>query len=232
MCQPCSMIVTCDNVYWSRNHENHTKIIEEMNLKEIGLAGKVEIVRIEVTPPNDDFTKPLDQWVFKTDQTDDMLPNWYDAEKAEAAVREKLPAWLSAKIVLPGQERENHNSGEIIACYGKIHNVRDSATIQDVWDSATIHNVWDSATIQDVRDSATIQDVRDFATIHNVWGSATIHNVRDSATIHNVRGSATIVTHINLFNLKIHHSAVVIDRSTIVPVVYTTKTEKTITNGE
>ena len=215
------MIVTRDNVYWSRNHENHTKILEEVNLKETGLAGKIEIVRIEITPPDKDFTKSLDQWVFKTDPNGDALPDWYDAEKAEATVRGNLPAWLAAKVVLPGQEIGKHESGEIVACYGKIKSVYDSATIKDVRGSATIESVGDSATIESVYGSATIKSVYDSATIKSVYGSATIEYVGGSVTIESVGGSATIITYGKIPIPK--EKSVIIDRSGEFPVIYTSK---------
>ncbi len=196
MCRPASFVLTRESIFSGSKSESHEDIILEHGLHADGVRGP-NIVRVEITPPVDDFRIPLDQWVYKLDQ--DELPPWYDAEEAEARVRKVLPDWLAAKVVLPNQELEEC-TGHLVAVYGKIQRVCGGATIQrvcgatiqDVYGSATIKRVYGSATIQDVCDSATIRYVCDSATIQRVYGSATIQDVCGNATIWYVCGSATI----------------------------------------
>jgi len=130
MCSPASFIVTKPKVFWSTKSDSHEDIIKEFELVEI-VHDKITFVRVEITPPDNDFNAPLKTWTFKTDQ--DILPDWYDAKDAEKRVRAELKKWLAARVVLRGQER-NVNAGEFvyIASGGKATLRGNSqATLQD-----------------------------------------------------------------------------------------------------
>ncbi len=103
MCAPASMVLTKDRVCWSKTTDSHEEIIREFELHADGSRGP-NIARVEITPPNGDFTKPLSEWCYKLDQ--DGLPPWYDRAECEARTREALSEWLAAKVVLPGIYRE------------------------------------------------------------------------------------------------------------------------------
>jgi len=202
MCQPASMIVTRGHrVHWSENTDSHHEIISEYGIKETDARGEINIVPVEIKPPDGDLTNAINKWVFRVDYMgyDRGLPEWWDAEKGEAAVRAALKDWKKKKVVT--RKVAVLNGGQFYICgkaeVGSIEGgskitVGGSATIQYVGGSATIQYVGDSATIQYVRDSATIQYVGDSATIQYVGGSATIQYVGGSATIQYVRDSATI----------------------------------------
>ena len=230
MCRPASFVITRQGrgmlANWSKEtSESHTDIIEKLGLREQNVRGEYLFVRIEITPPNDDFMAPLDQWQFKVDQ--DVLPEWWDADAAERCVRKELPEWLAAKVVLPGQIRAAVCAQDyVVLVMGEIQDVWGSAVIKNVRDSAVIQNVRDSATIQNVRDSATIQNVRDSAVIQNVGGSAVIKNVWDSAVIQNVRGSATIIVRNQKAPASINDYAVVILRDADQPPTVVMATQK------
>ena len=167
MCHPASMIVTKGNrVHWSENAESHSEIIKELGLRETDARGDVALVPIEIQPPAGDLTTPISKWVFGVDFAGYSrdLPEWWDADKAEAAVRAALKAWKKQKVIT-GTVKEL-TAGQYYVC-GKAHigSVRGSATIEYVGGSATIEDVGGSATIKDVRDSATIEYVGDSATI-------------------------------------------------------------------
>ena len=116
MCNPASIVITKDyKCWWSpETSESHSDIIEKFELYEDGSKGP-NVVKVEITPPDNDFAAPLDQWLFKVDP--DILPDWWDAEKGEAAARKELPNWLVKKVVLPGQERAV-KACEYIIAYG------------------------------------------------------------------------------------------------------------------
>ena len=104
MCTPASFVLTINDIYWSANTDSHEQIIEEHKLNQ-------DVVRVEITPPNDDFSKPLDEWVFETDQ--DILPDWYDAMLAEKRARSALVEWANKKLVFTGKRKIE--SGELYA---------------------------------------------------------------------------------------------------------------------
>jgi hypothetical protein len=180
-----------DKVFWSKTTDSHQKIIDEFRLYADGVRG-VNVVPVEITPPNNDYSATIDKWIFKVDDAmGDIFPEWWDKEKYEKMCRAELMDQIAEKIVLPGQCLEKVD-GYKYAVLGKIEYVCGSATIKYVYGSATIESVYDSATIESVSGSATIKYVCGSATIKYVCGSATIESVYDSATIESVSGSATI----------------------------------------
>jgi hypothetical protein len=94
MCNPAAFIVTKNSVLFSKTSDSHEEILKENNLR---YGSRVNFVRVEISPPDNDFNIPFDKWIFKTDQ--DMLPDWYCEEDAEEATRCKLKAWAKHHLV-------------------------------------------------------------------------------------------------------------------------------------
>ena len=158
MCNPASMIVTKNKVYWSKTTDSHHEIITEFKLKEKNVRNEYCLVPIEIAPPNGDFREPLTYWQYREDFAGHQrnLPAWYDAEKAERMTRRALKDWIAAKVVLEGQTIEEITEGELLAVYGSINRVSGSATVKNVSGSATINRVSGSATINRVYGSAIV----------------------------------------------------------------------------
>ena len=167
MCEPASMVVTKKQVFWSKTSDSHEEIIEEFGLKERDTRGDYTFVRVEITPPDRDFSAPLRKWQYKLDETDtSYLPKWYEEKGVEKKVRIALKDWRKQKIIMPNQAvNELKNDDYILVCYGSVENVRDSATIKNVYGSATIEYVCDSATIKNVYGSATIKSAKGHSTV-------------------------------------------------------------------
>ena len=99
MCQPASFVVTKDRVFWSLRTDSHSEIIAEYELHEHGSHGP-KIVKVEITPPDGDFTRPLTEWVYKVDQ--DILPDWHDNADTESRSRNALDEWAAKRLLLSG----------------------------------------------------------------------------------------------------------------------------------
>ncbi len=91
MCNPASFVMTEKRVYWSKKSNSHEDIISEFQLEELDQPTNVQLVRVEITPPNNDFTAKQSLWSFKTDQ--DILPKWYLPKDAERRIRRALKDW-------------------------------------------------------------------------------------------------------------------------------------------
>ena len=95
MCKPASFVLTENNVYWSLKTDSHDEILLEHDLRD-SIAGKVQIVRCEITPPQGDYFLKPDEWNYRLDQ--DAVPEWYDAEKCEQRARLELNKWIKARV--------------------------------------------------------------------------------------------------------------------------------------
>ena len=189
MCTPASFVVTKKNkdlrAFWHEDvSDSHEDIIEYFNLKEQNVRGEITLVRVEVVPPDSDYTLPVSKWEFMLDQ--DILPDWYDAEATEKACRKELAAWKRAKIILP--------SKKLAVLDGKRCVVRVYSTIKKIHGEAKIDHVCGKAKIGHVYGEAKIDYVYDEAKIGHVFGKAKIGSVYDEAKIDYVCGKAKIGT--------------------------------------
>ena len=98
MSNPASMIVGKNRIYWNPPEfgESHTVIRRRNGLRDG--VGQTDGVAVELLPPKNDMTAPLDQWIFNTDQ--DILPDWWNLKEGELAARAELPAWLHAHAIV------------------------------------------------------------------------------------------------------------------------------------
>ena len=103
MCKAASFIVTMNDILFSEKSDSHEEIIRENNLDD----SDINFVRVEISPPNNDYQQPFDLWVFSTDQTN--VPDWYNAENAERFCREKLPIWAKFHIFTCDSKHDGGN---------------------------------------------------------------------------------------------------------------------------
>ena len=87
MCHFASLVLTKDHAYFGTT-DSHEDIIKEHKLYEG--AGRVNILRVEIVPPEDDASAPLETWTYHVDQGE--MPKWYDAENDEKRARAALGA--------------------------------------------------------------------------------------------------------------------------------------------
>jgi hypothetical protein len=136
MCEPASFVLTREHkCYWSKTTDRHDEIIKEHGLHAFGVRG-VNVIGVEINPPNDDFAAPLDQWTYRLDENR-TPPDWYNAQKAEAVCREELKEWVKHRVVLT--ERQVLE-GEVVFV-GKCGTVSDNSgtvsfnrgTVGDNW---------------------------------------------------------------------------------------------------
>ena len=159
MCRPASLIITKERVFWSAKTDSHEQIIREFDLKD-EVAGKITLVRVEITPPGGDLSLPLDQWQFHLDQ--DLLPAWYEkaAEEHQGRAMDALADWAAQKIVREGvrvvRDAEVYAFGSATVRASGSATVRasGSATVR-ASGSATVR-AFDSATVE-AFDSATVR---------------------------------------------------------------------------
>ena len=96
MCKSASMIITKKHSYFSTHGDSHEAILKEFKLKD----DPAKIVRVEIVPPDFDYSLPLDQWVYARDQ--DQVPSWFTDEWGEAECHRVLPDWAAIHIIREG----------------------------------------------------------------------------------------------------------------------------------
>jgi len=189
MCMPASLVVTKDRIFWSKFSESHEDIIEEFHLYADGVCGP-NIVRVGLLPPYADYTKPVEEWLFRVDQ--DYLPHWWFQEKHEEEVREIVEhSWLPAKVVLPGEHRHAVKYQNLVAVYGTIDTIYDTrieemsglAHIESVEGASYIARLRDEADIGSVNLYSIIGEMYDDSRIHGLFGYSQVFKLRDNSRI-------------------------------------------------
>ena len=135
MCNAMSGVLTLVKCFWSKTSDSHEDIIEEFELGNLDREFSMNLVRVEIVPPGDDYQLPISEWVYKVDQ--DILPEWYDAEKCEERARIALNDWIAEKVVMAGQIVEELTTYKLFV-FGTVQKVLDGGTVQEVWCDGTV----------------------------------------------------------------------------------------------
>ena len=201
MCMFKSMLLLKDKVFCP-NYDSHEDMINETGMEHGPM--RENFVRVEITPPDDDLTVPIDKWEYKVDQ--DYLPEWYVEEVDKPRCFDALKAW-AVKHILVGQDVPEVKQGEFVVLVncntgivkGTVQEVR-GGTVQAVWDGGTVQAVraggtvqavWDGGTVQAVRGGGTVQKVLDGGTVQEVW-DGTVQEVWDGGTVQKQTGGIVI----------------------------------------
>ena len=189
MCKLKSAIVLKNRIFVP-DYDSHTKMLEELGIKDDYLNASKTFVRVELSPKNGDVFSDIDTWELKVDQ--DIIPDWFDKKTYKPQIVDAIKGWAKDNIHIGIDNLE--------ISYGEIHYIKDctnvtiygSATVENICGSATVGNIYDSATVENICDSATVENICDSATVENIYGSATVENICGSATVENIYGSATV----------------------------------------
>jgi hypothetical protein len=150
MCSPASFVLTKDFVFWSMKTDSHEDIIAEHNLHQDGVRGP-NVLRVEVTPPNGDFSTDSSEWKYRLDQ--DIMPAWHDAEKDETRARLALKDWIAARVIRAAAKRECRD-GVFFAFDHSTVKAFDHSTVK-AFDHSTI-TACDHSTVM-ARDQSTVE---------------------------------------------------------------------------
>ena len=192
MCMFKSMLLLKDKVFCP-NYDSHEAMINETGMEHGPM--RENFVRVEITPPDDDLTVPIDKWKYKVDQ--DYLPEWYVEEVDKPRCFDALKAW-AVKHILVGQDVPEVKQGEFVVLVncntgivkGTVQKVL-GGTVQKVL-GGTVQEVWAGGTVQEVWDGGTVQKVWDGGTVQKVWGGGTVQKVQDGGTVQKQTGGIVI----------------------------------------
>ncbi len=132
MCSIKSFIITEKEVYWSKETDSHSDLLEINKLSDNEL--QPNFVKVEITPPSRDVFAPLGEWEYKVDQ--DYLPDWYVKEIDEARCRVELQKWANECIFVNKHNFEISEEGvyylkncrDVVCRKGMSYHYRDSSS--------------------------------------------------------------------------------------------------------
>ena len=180
MCKLKSAIVLKNRIFVP-DYDSHTKMLEELGIKDDYLNASKTFVRVELSPQNGDVFSDIDTWGLNVDQ--DIIPDWFDKETYKPQIADAVKAWAKDRIHI-GVDNLEISAGE-------SHYIKDCKNVS-IYGSATVGNIGGSATVEYIGGSATVENIYGSATVKNIYDSTTVKYIYDSATVENIYGSATV----------------------------------------
>ena len=199
MCQLKSGIILKNRVFVPE-YDSHTKMLEELGIKDDYLNASKTFVRAELSPANGDVFSDIDTWILTVDQ--DITPEWYDENIYKPQVVEAVKEWAKTHIhigvdglkIATGRNRYIKDCKDVQICNNAtVKHICGSATVEYICGNATVKYICDSATVENIYGSATVKNICGSATVENIYGSATVKHICGSATVKTVKGTAVII---------------------------------------
>ena len=198
MCMLKSGIVLKNKIFVPE-YDSHTRMLEELGIKDDYLNASKTFVRVELSPIDGNVFSDIDTWKLSVDQ--DITPEWYDEDTYKPQVVEAVKKWAKDHIHIDVDNLEI-SAGEchyikgcknvVIYDNATVENICDNATVKYICGNATIKNICDNATVEYIYDNATVKNIYGNATVEYICGNATVKNIYDNATVKNIYGNATV----------------------------------------
>ena len=163
MCNFASFECTKDKVFWSKKTDSHSEIIKEFSLFEHGTHGAC-VVPVEIVPPDNDYTAPLDKWIFRVDDgMSSIYPDWWDAPKYEAMCRAELREQIAEKIVLPGQVFDEVKDGYKAVVFGEIKSLSGTSQVVVMLGTSQVGVMRETSQVGEMWGTSRVGEMKDFS---------------------------------------------------------------------
>lgn len=79
-------------------NESHSDLLESLKIEDNHMNASKMFVRAELTPPDENKAKPVDDWKYRVDQ--DIVPDWYneDPERYENEIRNAVKDYMKDRL--------------------------------------------------------------------------------------------------------------------------------------
>ena len=189
MCKLKSAIILKDRIFMP-DYDSHSKMLEELKIKDDYFNASKVFVRAELVPENVDVFSDIDGWKLRVDQ--DITPGWFDEKDCAERMRKAVKEWANTHIFI-GLNGLTISHGENIFIKDcKNVDIRDNATVKYICGSATVERICDNATVKNICGSATVENICGNATVKNICDSATVKCIYDNATVKCIYDNATV----------------------------------------
>ena len=76
MCEKASLVITeKGNIRHNVHTDSHEDIVKAMKLKDNNSPENASFARVEIVPPDKDYSLPIKKWVFRLDEN--RTPDWW-----------------------------------------------------------------------------------------------------------------------------------------------------------
>lgn len=135
MCMLKSGIILKNKIFVPE-YDSHTRMLEELGIKDDYLNASKTFVRVELSPIDGNVFSDIDTWKLRVDQ--DITPEWYDEDTYKPQVVEAVKKWAKDHIHIDVDNLEI-SAGEghyIKGCKNVV--IRDNAAVKYIYGNATV----------------------------------------------------------------------------------------------
>ena len=157
MCMLKSGIVLKNKIFVPE-YDSHTRMLEELGIKDDYLNASKTFVRVELSPIDGNVFSDIDTWKLRVDQ--DITPEWYDEDTYKPQVVEAVKKWAKDHVHIDVDNLEI-SAGEghyIKGCKNVV--IRGNATVKHIYGNATVENIYGNATVEHIRGNATVEKAK------------------------------------------------------------------------
>ena len=157
MCMLKSGIVLKNKIFVPE-YDSHTRMLEELGIKDDYLNASKTFVRVELSPIDGNVFSDIDTWKLRVDQ--DITPEWYDEDTYKPQVVEAVKKWAKDHVHIDVDNLEI-SAGEghyIKGCKNVV--ICDNATVKYICDNAAVKYICDNATVEHIRGNATVEKAK------------------------------------------------------------------------
>ena len=121
------------------NYEHHTRMLEELKIKDTRANAESKFIRFELIPENNDVFSDINTWRFVVDQ--DIVPEWYVEELDKKRAIEAVMAWAKKHILINIDNLKLTNNTYYLknckntTCYNSTVYAYDNSTVEAYYDS-------------------------------------------------------------------------------------------------
>jgi len=180
MCMLKSGIVLKNKIFVPE-YDSHTRMLEELGIKDDYLNASKTFVRVELSPIDGNVFSDIDTWKLRVDQ--DITPEWYDEDTYKPQVVEAVKKWAKDHVHIDVDNLEI-SAGEghyIKGCKNVV--ICDNATVKYICDNATVKHICGNATVEHIYGNATVKYICDNATVEHIRGNATVEKAKGTSII-------------------------------------------------
>ena len=207
MCMLKSGIVLKNKIFVPE-YDSHTRMLEELGIKDDYLNASKTFVRVELSPIDGNVFSDIDTWKLRVDQ--DITPEWYDEDTYKPQVVEAVKKWAKDHVhidvdnleISAGEGHYIKGCKNVVICdnatvkyicdNAAVKYICDNATVKHICGNATVEHIYGNATVKYICDNATVKHICGNATVEHIYGNATVKYICDNATVEHIRGNATV----------------------------------------
>jgi hypothetical protein len=168
--------------------DSHEDLIRKSGLNDS--TDRPNFVRLELLPKNGDIcNQDLDNWYLKVDQ--DLRPDWFDPEIAEAMMREALQKVWAEAFTIGGEYDEIKDRKIRIVKDARIINLINSQ-VGEMWGSSQVGKMRESSQVGEMWESSQVGEMWESSQVGEMWGSSQVGEMRGSSQVGEMRGSSQV----------------------------------------